>query len=67
MPPAACVAVEDSSNGVRAAAAAGMRVIAIPAARYPLDPDAEAAAAVILPGLDALTASAVERACRPMG
>jgi len=28
---AACVAIEDSSNGLRAAAAAGCRVIAIPA------------------------------------
>jgi HAD superfamily hydrolase (TIGR01509 family) len=38
--PAACVAVEDSSNGVRSAAAAGMRVIAVPRPEYPLDDDA---------------------------
>jgi HAD superfamily hydrolase (TIGR01509 family) len=38
--PAACVAVEDSSNGVRSAAAAGMRVIAVPHRDYPLDEDA---------------------------
>lgn len=67
VPPAACVAVEDSSNGVRSAAAAGMAVIAVPAARYPLDPDAKAAASLILSSLDDLTAGAVERASRPAG
>jgi HAD superfamily hydrolase (TIGR01509 family) len=59
--PAACVAVEDSSNGVRSAAAAGMRVIAIPSPRYPLDDAAAARAAAILGGLDELTADTVER------
>lgn len=39
--PARCVAIEDSSNGVRSAAAAGMRVVAVPRRRYPLDTDAE--------------------------
>jgi HAD superfamily hydrolase (TIGR01509 family) len=34
------VAVEDSSNGVRAAARAGLVVLAIPDAAYPLAPDA---------------------------
>jgi HAD superfamily hydrolase (TIGR01509 family) len=38
--PGSCVAVEDSANGLRAAAAAGMRVIAIPNQAFP--PDAEA-------------------------
>ena len=33
--PVSCVAIEDSANGVRAAHAAGMRVIAIPNRRYP--------------------------------
>jgi HAD superfamily hydrolase (TIGR01509 family) len=33
-------AVEDSSNGVRAAAGAGLRVLAVPDAAYPLAPDA---------------------------
>ena len=33
--PSTCVAVEDSANGIRAAAAAGMRVIAYPNRRYP--------------------------------
>jgi HAD superfamily hydrolase (TIGR01509 family) len=56
-----CVAVEDSSNGVRSAAAAGMRVIAIPTPRYPLDDDAAARASAVLGGLDELTAATVER------
>ncbi|MCW3841443.1 HAD family phosphatase [Micromonospora yasonensis] len=59
--PARCVAVEDSSNGVRSAAAAGMRVVAVPHGSYPLDPDAEALAAVLLPGIDALTPDVVQR------
>ncbi|MFN8113219.1 MAG: HAD family phosphatase [Solirubrobacterales bacterium] len=50
--PAACVAVEDSGNGLRAAAAAGMAVIAVPNPHYP--PPAEAlalaAATVATPG-----------------
>ncbi|HEX8927711.1 MAG TPA: HAD-IA family hydrolase, partial [Actinomycetota bacterium] len=58
--PADCAAVEDSSNGVRSAAAAGMRVVAIPARRYPLDDDATRAAAVVLGGLDELTVATVE-------
>jgi HAD superfamily hydrolase (TIGR01509 family) len=60
VPPAACVAVEDSSNGVRSAAAAGMRVIAVPGERYPLAADAKDAAGLVLAGLDELTAAAVE-------
>ncbi|HZD03092.1 MAG TPA: HAD family phosphatase [Actinomycetes bacterium] len=58
--PAACVAVEDSSNGVRSAAAAGMRVIAVPAERYPLADDAKAAASLVLANLDELSVAAVE-------
>lgn len=47
-----CVAIEDSSNGLRAAAAAGMAVIAVPNAHYPPDRDALmlAAARVDIPG-----------------
>jgi HAD superfamily hydrolase (TIGR01509 family) len=33
--PSACVAIEDSANGIRAAHAAGMRVIAYPNRHYP--------------------------------
>ncbi|OZV76437.1 HAD family hydrolase [Micromonospora echinospora] len=57
--PARCVAVEDSSNGVRSAAAAGMRVVAVPHGAYPLDPDAERLAAVVLPSIGALTPEVV--------
>ncbi|TDB72401.1 HAD family phosphatase [Micromonospora sp. KC723] len=59
--PARCVAIEDSSNGVRSAAAAGMRVVAVPHGAYPLDPDAAALAAVTLPSVDALTPEVVRR------
>ena len=38
--PSRCVGVEDSSNGIRSAAAAGMTVIAIPNPTYPPKPDA---------------------------
>ncbi|MEU0569037.1 HAD family phosphatase [Nonomuraea sp. NPDC005983] len=58
--PKECVAVEDSSNGLRSAHAAGMRVIAVPHHRYPPDPDALALAWRVLPGLDALTAELLE-------
>jgi len=57
--PADCAAVEDSSNGLRSAAAAGLRVIAIPHPRYPPDPDALAATALVLPTLAELTPAAV--------
>jgi HAD superfamily hydrolase (TIGR01509 family) len=52
--PDRCVAIEDSSNGVRSAAAAAMRVLAGPRG-YPLDDDARSRAAAVLPDLDALT------------
>lgn len=38
--PERCAAVEDSSNGLRSAAAAGMVVIALPNREFPPDPDA---------------------------
>ena len=53
--PASSVAIEDSSNGLRSAAAAGMRVIAIPHPRYPPDPDALASAHAVLRDLEDLT------------
>ncbi|NBF00164.1 HAD family phosphatase [Nonomuraea sp. KC401] len=53
--PRGCVAVEDSSNGLRSADAAGMHVIAVPHPRYPPAPDALALAWRVLPNLDALT------------
>ena len=60
VPPGECVAVEDSSNGVRSAVAAGMRVVAVPSERYPLADDAVAAASQVLQQLDELTVDMVE-------
>ncbi len=57
--PAGCAAVEDSSNGLRSAAAAGLRVIAVPRPEYPPDPDALTAASLVFPDLDALTEDAL--------
>ncbi len=57
--PAAATAIEDSSNGLRAAAAAGMRVVAVPHPAFPPAPDALALAHVVLRGLDELDADAV--------
>ena len=58
--PAACAAVEDSSNGLRSAAAAGMVVVAVPHGVYPPAPDALVAAALVVTSLDELTVAAVE-------
>jgi HAD superfamily hydrolase (TIGR01509 family) len=57
--PARCAAVEDSHNGILAARAAGMRVLAVPNARYPPGPEALAAADLVLPTIAALTPDAV--------
>jgi HAD superfamily hydrolase (TIGR01509 family) len=40
VPPERCAAVEDSANGLRSAAAAGMTVLAIPNPHFPPDDDA---------------------------
>jgi HAD superfamily hydrolase (TIGR01509 family) len=50
-----CAAIEDSANGLRAAHAAGMRVIALPNRRYPPDADALAIADAIAGSLDELS------------
>jgi HAD superfamily hydrolase (TIGR01509 family) len=57
--PTVCAAVEDSSNGLRSAAAAGCAVIAVPHPKYPPAPDALEVARLVLPGLDALAVDAV--------
>lgn len=54
--PRRCVAVEDSSNGLRSAAAAGMIVVAVPQPAYPPDPDALGLASVALSSLTELPA-----------
>jgi HAD superfamily hydrolase (TIGR01509 family) len=54
--PRACAAVEDSSNGLRSAAAAGTFVIALPHPRYPPAPDAISLAEVVIASLSDLPA-----------
>lgn len=58
--PAGCVAVEDSSNGLRAAAAAGMAVIATPNPDYPPDRDALGLAAAQVDSVGQVTPELVE-------
>jgi beta-phosphoglucomutase-like phosphatase (HAD superfamily) len=62
--PGTCVAIEDSSNGLRAAHAAGMRVVAVPHPAYPPQPDALALADLVVTGLDELTVDAVSGPAR---
>ncbi|MFF5079022.1 HAD family hydrolase [Actinoplanes sp. NPDC000266] len=57
--PENCAAIEDSSNGLRSAAAAGMAVIAVPHGVYPPAADALAGAALVIDRLPDLTAEAV--------
>jgi HAD superfamily hydrolase (TIGR01509 family) len=52
--PTGCAAVEDSTNGLRAAAAAGMRVIALPNHAFPPAEDALQLADVVIGSLDEL-------------
>jgi HAD superfamily hydrolase (TIGR01509 family) len=59
--PAGTAAVEDSTNGLLSARAAGMAVIAIPNRDYPPAPEALAAADLVLGSLRELTPAAVER------
>ena len=59
VPPERCTAVEDSQNGIRAAKAAGMRVIAIPNPHFPPGQESLALADVTLGSLAELTPSVV--------
>jgi HAD superfamily hydrolase (TIGR01509 family) len=70
VPGASCAAVEDSSNGLRSAAAAGLTVIAVPRPEYPPAPDALAQARIVLDSLTDLgpaTIAALLRAYGPPG
>jgi HAD superfamily hydrolase (TIGR01509 family) len=53
--PARCAAVEDSSNGLRSAHAAGMAVVAVPNRDYPPSEDALALAQAVVGRVDAVT------------
>ena len=58
--PDRCAAIEDSANGLRAASAAGMRVVAIPNAAYPPEPQALELADVTLASLAELQPEIIE-------
>ena len=57
--PAATVAIEDSTNGLRSALAAGMKVVAVPPRFHPPAPDVLARAHAVIDDLDALNADLV--------
>jgi len=57
-----CAAIEDSHGGIRAAEAAGMRVVAIPNPSYPPDEDSLAQADVVIRSLEELTPELVDAA-----
>ena len=59
VPPGECAAIEDSTNGLRSAAAAGLSVIAVPHPRYPPDPAALTPAKLVLADLTGLTIDAI--------
>ncbi|MGH3243623.1 MAG: HAD family hydrolase [Spirillospora sp.] len=60
VPAGACVAIEDSTNGLRSAHAAEMTVIAIPRPAHPPAADALTLAAHVADGLDEITPELVE-------
>lgn len=59
LPIDACVVVEDSTNGIRSAAAAGARVIAIPNSLFPPEAESTSLADLILGRIGQLTPEAV--------
>ncbi len=65
--PDRCVAIEDSSNGLRSAAAAGMAVIAVPNPHYAPSPDALALAAARVTVVGEVTPELVERVAQGTG
>lgn len=62
VPPTGCVAVEDSSNGMRSAAAARMTIVAIPNRDYPPAGDALALATVTVTEIAQVTPDLIEQA-----
>ena len=50
--PSGCVAIEDSTNGIRSAHAAEMTVVAVPNKDFPPEPDALALASLVLDSLE---------------
>ena len=66
-PAAACAAIEDSANGIRAGAAAGLAVVAIPNREFPPPPDALALARAVIGDLAGLTPEVIEALDIPEG
>jgi HAD superfamily hydrolase (TIGR01509 family) len=62
--PARAAAIEDSANGLRAAAAAGMIVVAIPNREFPPSADALSLAEVSVDSIEELTADLIAAAAR---
>ena len=58
--PRRCAAVEDATNGLLSAHAAGMKVVAVPDPRYPPSQEALSVAALRLDSLDALDPAELE-------
>ncbi|HZA90217.1 MAG TPA: HAD family phosphatase [Solirubrobacterales bacterium] len=65
--PRLAVAIEDSTNGLLAARAAGLGVVAIPNRSFPPAPDALEAADVVLESLHELTLASIEAAVSARG
>jgi HAD superfamily hydrolase (TIGR01509 family) len=62
--PARAVGVEDSANGIRALAAAGMGIVAAPLPGYALPPEVGALAGARIESLSELDAAVVEQAAK---
>ena len=62
--PSHAIAIEDSSNGLRSAATAGLGVLAVPNAAFPPAEEALALADVVVDSLDAITVELVASMCR---
>jgi len=59
--PATCAAVEDSTNGIRSALAAGMQVVAVPSSDHPPPTDVLGRVQLVVTALAELTVEAVAR------
>jgi len=59
--PAVCAAIEDSSNGLRAAAAAGMAVVCVPHGVYPPAEDALARTDLVIDSVKDLTVEVIAK------
>jgi len=63
-PPRSCVAVEDSANGIRSAAAAGLATVAVPDPRYPAPAAVLSRARLVIRSLADLTVESLEDLAR---